>query len=179
MKLVVGLGNPGREYEDTRHNLGFKTVEALVADQGAQWQLKKRWKADVAEFSLGDEKILVIKPQTFMNRSGEAVQAARGFFKKVSVDNIIVVYDDADLGFGDIRIKQGGSSAGHRGIDSITNQLGNGNYHRVRVGIGRPEHKDLPLDKWVLQKFSEREAKELPELTQKAATTILKLLNGE
>ena len=153
-------------------------LDELAHQHSADWNVKKRWKSEVAEFSMNGEKILLIKPQTFMNRSGEAVQAARGFFKKISVENVLVVHDDADLALGDIRTKQGGSSAGHNGIKSIAGQLGNGNFHRVRIGIGRPDHKDIPLEDYVLKNFTETEWQSLPGVYEKAINKIKELING-
>ena len=178
MKLIVGLGNPGSQYAKTRHNVGFLILDELAHQFQADWSVKKRWKSEVAEFSIDDERILLIKPQTFMNRSGEAVQAARGFFKKVSIDNIIVIHDDIDLVFGDIRVKQGGSSAGHRGINSITQQINNRNFHRIRIGIGRPDHKDLPIEDWVLKNFSESEWQSLPGVYETAINKLKEFING-
>ena len=173
MKLIVGLGNPGKEYKNSRHNVGWLVVDRLAEKLEADWKAKKAWKAEIAESRSGDNKIVLIKPQTFMNRSGNAVARARGFWRKAAVENIWVVHDDADLELGDIRIKQGGGSAGHNGIKSIDEKLGDKNYFRIRVGIGRPTNDKIPLDKFVLGKFTESETKQLDQILDNATEQIL------
>jgi peptidyl-tRNA hydrolase, PTH1 family len=173
MKLIVGLGNPGKEYERTRHNVGWLVIDQLATKLGADWKTKKAWNAMIAESRSNDDKIVLVKPMTFMNRSGDAVARARGFWRKVAVENIWVIHDDADLKLGDIRIKQGGGSAGHRGIKSITEKLCDKNFYRVRVGIGRPANDKMPLDKYVLGKFSEAETKQLDQVIENAIEKIL------
>ncbi len=177
MILVVGLGNPGKKYEDTRHNVGMIVVDRLAEKNGANWKNKSRWKAEVAETELENHKVLLIKPQTFMNNSGQAVQAARGWFKKVPVDQIVVVHDEADLPFGEVRVKQGGGSAGHNGIKSIEQHLGSPEFWRVRVGVGKPEHPHVPLDQWVLGEFSKDEKDQLDSIAEEAIIKIHETLN--
>lgn len=138
MWLVVGLGNPGREYEKTRHNIGFMVVDALARRHRGP-SFTSKFKADVAQASLRGESVLLLKPQTFMNLSGQSVQPAMAFYK-VPLEHIIVVHDDLDLELGQIKLKRGGSAAGHNGLKSIDSQIGP-NYFRVRAGIGHPRHK--------------------------------------
>lgn len=176
MKLIIGLGNPGKEYTNTRHNVGWLVVDRLAEKLDATWKSKKSWQAEIAETRVGDKKNVLVKPQTFMNRSGDAVVRARGFWHKVPVDNIFVIHDDVDLKLGDIRIKQGGGSAGHRGVDSVVQRLKNSNFHRIRIGIDRPEHKDFPIDKWVLGQFSEEEKNKLDPVIQETTEQILRVL---
>ncbi len=179
MRLFVGLGNPGSKYESTRHNIGFLVANELAKKLGVNWKTKKRWKAEVAEAVVNGEKIVLVKPQAFMNRSGEAVQAARGWLRKIPVENIWIVHDDVDLPLGKIRIKQGGGSAGHRGVDSITNMLGSNNFWRVRIGIGRPDNPNVPLEEYVLNNFSADEMKQVKTITNEAQEVIINKINAQ
>jgi len=173
MILIVGLGNPGKKYEQTRHNVGWLVVDQLADKLKADWKAKKAWKAMIAESISNDNKVVLVKPQTFMNLSGEAVAKARGFWRKIAVKNIWVIHDDVDLKLGDIRIKQGGSSAGHRGVNSVVQKLKNENFHRIRIGIGRPTNNKIPLDKFVLGKFTPTEQKKLADIVESAVEQIL------
>lgn len=148
--LVVGLGNPGAEYVNTRHNVGFMAVDAL-AGMGATW--KKEKSALTFTTTVGGRRVIFVKPQTYMNNSGAAVLALMTFYK-VPLENIIVIHDDMDLKIGDVREKIGGGSAGHNGIKSIDANVGR-DYKRVRIGIGHPREFDLPMDPadWVLGRF--------------------------
>jgi PTH1 family peptidyl-tRNA hydrolase len=179
MKLLVGLGNPGKAYADTRHNIGWLVVNALAKEYMAAFENKKRWQARVTSIQIHGERVVMIKPQTFMNRSGEAVQAARGWFRKIPVSSIWVVHDDADLPLGEIRIKQGGSSAGHRGVDSIAKMVGSENFWRVRIGIGRPENPNVPLEDYVLQKFTAEEMKQVEGIIDEARKKIIDKIRGK
>ena len=148
--LVVGLGNPGAEYVNTRHNVGFMAVDAL-AGANATW--KKEKNALVFATTIDGRRVIFVKPQTYMNNSGVAVLALMTFYK-VPLENIIVIHDDMDLKIGDVREKIGGGSAGHNGIKSIDANVGR-DYKRVRLGIGHPRDFDLPMDPadWVLGRF--------------------------
>jgi peptidyl-tRNA hydrolase, PTH1 family len=141
MLLLVGLGNPGARYARQRHNLGFMAVEAVArAYRFAPWRGK--FSSLISEGRLGDVKVLLQKPQTFMNRSGYAVAEAARFYK-LPLDQIVVCHDEVDLAAGKVRIKTGGGVAGHNGLRSIAEQLGSPDFRRVRLGIGHPGHKDL------------------------------------
>ena len=148
--LVVGLGNPGDEYVLTRHNVGFMAIDALAPDD-AIW--KKEKKALTTRFDFNGVRIILAKPQTFMNNSGEAVGALMQFYK-VPLENLIVIHDDMDIKVGALREKIGGSSAGHNGIKSIDAHVGN-EYRRIRIGIGHPRDFNSPISPvdWVLGKF--------------------------
>lgn len=136
MKMIVGLGNPGKEYEKTRHNAGFWVVDSLANKFGVtNW--KDQYNASVGEFRLGGEKILLVKPQTYMNLSGEAVQPLIHFYK-LDLDDLLVVYDDLDLPTGTVRIRKNGSSGGQKGMTSIIQRLNQDDFPRIRMGIGRP-----------------------------------------
>jgi PTH1 family peptidyl-tRNA hydrolase len=141
MLLLVGLGNPGARYARHRHNLGFMAVEAVARAHGfGPW--RTRFKSLISEGRLGDVKVLLQKPQTFMNLSGQAVAEAARFYK-LPPGQIVVCHDEVDLVAGKVRIKTGGGVAGHNGLRSIAEQLGSADFRRVRLGIGHPGHKDL------------------------------------
>ena len=156
--LIVGLGNPGSEYELTRHNVGFMAIDAL-APSDATW--KKEKNARTARCDVDGWRVIFAKPQTFMNNSGDAVGPLMAFYK-IPLENLVVIHDDMDLKPGILREKIGGSSAGHNGIKSIDNAIGN-NYRRIRIGIGHPRDFDLKMDPadWVLGKFNDDEMKQI------------------
>ncbi len=137
MKLIVGLGNPGREYADSIHNLGFKCVGHFARKHNIKFD-KKKGKARIGTGKVGETDVVVARPQTYMNRSGESVSRLVKYFN-ISTDNLLVIYDDMDLPLGKIRIREGGSSAGHKGMNSIIQELGRQDFPRLRVGIGHPE----------------------------------------
>lgn len=148
MRIVVGLGNPGRAYVSTRHNVGFWVVDRFVSSQ--TWKFSRRaFQAEIAEGRVDGEHVLVMKPQTFMNRSGEAVAAVRRAFG-LEADAFVVVYDDLDLESGRLRLRGGGGTGGHRGVASILEALGDPGFVRVRIGIGRPLEGADPVE-WVLE----------------------------
>ena len=154
MKLIVGLGNPGSEYLNSRHNLGFMALDFLSAHyQFEQW--KSKFDGSFCSKLFGSEKIILVKPQTYMNLSGFCVVKFKQFFK-VSEDDIFIIYDDIDLGFGDKKLKQGGGDAGHKGVRSISQHLGTKNFNRIRMGVGRPREKE-DVSSFVLSNFSKTE----------------------
>lgn len=165
MKLIVGLGNPGTEYERTRHNVGFLVVDELE---------RRGLSARGVSGSAGD-RVRLLKPDTFMNLSGEAVAKALRQTNMTPAD-VIVTYDDADIPFGELRVRAEGSSGGHNGMKSITALLGTEAVARVRVGIGRSENPNVPLDVWVLGRWSKEEEAKLPELIGRAADEIERML---
>lgn len=174
MHLIVGLGNPGKEYQHTRHNVGFLVVEALAREENVTWKKKASLKAEVAEFERGNEKVVLLKPQTFMNLSGEAVRSAAQFWK-IPLENIVVAYDDADMEFGKIRTR-GEGSGGHNGMQSIIDCLGTNAIKRVKIGIGRSEHPNVPLDEWVLSSWTKEEEKKFEEVIPAAIASVRELL---
>jgi PTH1 family peptidyl-tRNA hydrolase len=153
MRLVVGLGNPGSRYARNRHNIGFMAVDAIARRHGFLG-FRNRFKGELAEGSIGGERALLLKPQTFMNASGESVGEAARFFKILLAD-VVVIHDEIDLRPGKLRVKRGGSSAGHNGLRSIDALLGT-DYWRVRIGVGHPGVKEL-VQPYVLQNFSGEE----------------------
>ncbi len=173
MKLVVGLGNPGRKYERTRHNLGFLVVDHVARQNEVAIQ-KKLGDALIASWTAGGEKVVLAKPQTFMNLSGGAVRALMGKFGAIAED-LVVVCDDLDLPFGRIRIRPKGSAGGHRGLLSITEHLAGAAFARIRVGIGRPPEGIDSAD-YVLQPFSSEEKVGLDALIDRAAAAVVSLL---
>jgi PTH1 family peptidyl-tRNA hydrolase len=170
--LVVGLGNPGREYAANRHNVGFLVAEELAARIGAKFGRPKRAHAEVAEGRLGfgGPRLILAKPLTFMNLSGAPVAALSQFFK-VPVENVVAVHDELDVPFGQVRAKRGGGEGGHNGLRSMSKSLGTKEYARVRFGIGRPPGRQDPAD-YVLSDFNGAERKELDFLVDRAADVV-------
>lgn len=176
IRLVVGLGNPGKEYQNTRHNVGFDIVDFLADRSGSFWSKEKKWQAHVAR--IGD--VFLMKPQTYMNLSGRAV-AALCRFHKLTTEQILVVYDDLDLGPGRLRLRATGSAAGHNGIKSIIQSLGTQNFARLKFGIGRAVDPSDSLGKggvagelsnYVLGKFNAAETEELQKRVARAADAV-------
>src|SRR3954454_8369073 len=150
--LVVGLGNPGRQYEHTRHNLGWLVVEELARRRGASWRSK--FSGSLAETRLDGLRVALLKPETYMNDSGRSVAAARSFFK-VEPESLLVVHDDVDLEAGRLQARAGGGLAGHNGLRSLAQHLGSQDFSRLRVGVGRPARGDRrPVADWVLSPFA-------------------------
>lgn len=174
MFTLIGLGNPGPTYHRTRHNIGFLLIDEIAKRSGMKLQLKQALEAEIAEGDFEGKKILLCKPQTFMNASGRALQKMKRKFP-FEPQELLVMYDDADLPFGDVRFKSGGSSAGHRGMQSILDLFPSGtSISRLRMGIGRPEHPDMALEDFVLQRWTQKEEEALPALMEKAIATIIK-----
>jgi len=175
MQLFVGLGNPGAKYTRNRHNIGFMAVEA-IGEGHAFGPWKAKFRGRVAEGTLGGEKVLLLKPETFMNRSGEAVGEAARFYK-LGPGDITVFHDELDLAPGKLRVKRGGGHAGHNGLRSIHAHLG-ADYARVRLGIGHPGHKDRVAG-YVLQDFAKSDAGWLDDLMRGIAEGAPWLAQGE
>ena len=169
--LVVGLGNPGPEYADTRHNIGFHVVELLAARAGGGRFSRHKSNADVLEGRLAGRRVVLAKPRTYMNVSGGPVAGLVRYYG----GELVVVHDDLDLGFGVVRLKQGGGEGGHNGLRSISTSLGTKDYLRVRFGIGRPPGRQDPAD-FVLKRFSATERKELDFAVDLAADATEALL---
>ena len=177
MHLIVGLGNPGKEYEKTRHNLGFLIVDAFVKKHGLEFRPKRSFESEMAEGQIDTNRIIVAKPQTFMNISGRAVL---NITKKhpITTDKMIIVFDDVDIKFGDVRIKKSGSSAGHKGMESIIQHLSSNNITRLRAGIGRPSHPDIKLEDFVLQKWTKNEEDQLQTIIENSIKIIEEFIYG-
>lgn len=168
--LLVGLGNPGRQYENTRHNVGFMTMNRLAGKLGEGFS-KLESKALITKCSYQGQRLVLAKPQTYMNLSGRAVSALRRYYK-VSLANLLVVYDDVDLPLGALRIRPGGGSAGQKGMQSIVEQLGSEEFPRMRIGIGRPPGRMEAAD-YVLQNFKDNEIEILNLVLDSASQAIL------
>jgi PTH1 family peptidyl-tRNA hydrolase len=181
MKLIVGLGNPGTQYETTRHNIGFLCVDYLVSEWGARGPTIKN-QAQVYQTEFEGEPILLIKPQTFMNLSGRSLAPFYSFYKCAPSD-VIVIHDELDVLPGEIRFKTGGSAGGHNGLKSIDENLGSGNqnYHRVRLGIGHPRNFNLRMDvaDYVLGRIPDSDWDALPDLFKKADAGIRLIFKGK
>ena len=159
MKLIVGLGNPGREYRNHRHNIGFLSIDDIAAHLDIEIR-KRKFNARYALYKYKGQHVIFLKPLTFMNLSGEAVKRFVTFFN-LSFDNVLVIVDDVHLPFGKIRIRKQGSAGGHNGIQSIIDALGTNQFVRLRIGVDKPK-QDGPLQSYVLSNFSYAEKKELP-----------------
>ena len=169
MKLICGLGNPGREYERHRHNIGFMVVEALLSRARAELNQEK-FQARVGQGTLGGEKVLFLEPQTYMNLSGRSLAEAARFYK-VAVEDILVIHDELDLPFGRLQLKVGGGSGGHNGLKSIVSSLGADSFIRLRFGIGKPQGPNAKerVAGYVLSNFDDAERRQLDELISLAA----------
>jgi len=176
--LLVGLGNPGKEYENTRHNVGFMCLDSFVAknDEMEEWMVKKDLKCLLSSGRIGDARVIAIKPTTFMNLSGEAVQAVVNFYK-VPQAQTLVLHDELDIEFGQVRLRVGGSAAGHNGIKSVSQHIGE-DYGRVRIGIGPKHPSRIKSEDFVLQKFSEAERSQLPNLIQEVNAVLSEYIYG-
>lgn len=176
--ILVGLGNPGKTYDLTRHNVGFLCIDSFVrqTDDMTEWIQKKDLKALVSTGRLGDKHVIAMKPTTFMNLSGEAVQAVANFYNILPAD-IVVIHDELDIDFGQIRLRTGGSSAGHNGIKSVSQHIGE-DYGRIRIGVGPKHPARIKSEDFVLQKFSTQEQEQLPNLTREALSIISEFVFG-
>lgn len=152
MWLFAGLGNPGRDYERNRHNVGFMVLDAVQSEFPVFGAYKSKFQGKISEGRLGNQKVLLLKPETYMNNSGQSVAKAANFYK-IEPDNIIVFHDELDIAPSTVRVKQGGGNAGHNGLKSIQAHLGTADFWRVRIGIGRP-HPQADVSNYVLDNFS-------------------------
>lgn len=170
MKVIVGLGNPGKDYKNTRHNIGFMVLEELASRYPIEKQ-DSRFDAIIGHIRIGSEKALLVKPLTFMNLSGKAVQPILHWYK-LTLDDLMVVYDDMDLPVASLRIRAQGGTGGHKGMTSISERLASQEFARIRIGIGRPEGGEAV--NWVLGKFSREEEAEVQIVVKKAADALEK-----
>ncbi len=168
MHIITGLGNPGRKYENTRHNLGFITVDRLAEEHGIS-VTKSKHKALIGEGRISGQKVLLVKPQTFMNLSGEAVRAVMDYYKE-PVENLLVIYDDADIPAGAVRIRKKGGAGTHNGMRSVVSCLGDDGFARIRIGIGTQDDRDI-VDH-VLGGFTREEADVMREAVLTAVSAV-------
>lgn len=176
--LIVGLGNPGPQYEGTRHNIGFAIVDAFAAanEELSPWIDKKTLKCQESSGNLGDTRVILVKPTTFMNLGGDAVQAAAHFYK-VYPKHTVAVYDELDIPFGQIRTRFGGSSAGHNGIKSVITHIGE-DFGRVRIGVGPKQPEQMDSADFVLAKFTPDQQLQLKNLTNEAVAILTEFVYG-
>ena len=174
--IIVGLGNPGKKYELTRHNAGFLFAD-LLANQNGEKISKIQFKSVTANITLGGHRCLLMKPQTFMNNSGEAVKQAASFYK-IPPENIIVVFDDISLPCGKMRIRRKGSDGGHNGIKSIIYLLNSDKFPRIKLGVGEKPHPEYDLADWVLSSFKKNELDSLREAAENACKAAEMMVQG-
>jgi len=175
MRLIVGLGNPGAKYKNTRHNIGFMTVDLLATELYKNISNSK-FKAKYTKASYNGEELIILQPQTYMNLSGESVLAAANFFK-IKTEDILVIHDELDIEFGKFKFKNGGGFAGHKGLKSMGALLGKNSFHRIRVGIGRPTGRESVSD-YVLHNFSSEESVELEDIVKEVVKSIFYYLDN-
>ena len=174
--LIVGLGNPGKEYAKTRHNAGFMFADHFREENRenfSEWEFSKKLNSEICSDKSGGKKIILLKPQTFMNLSGEAIAAAKKYYK-VNLGNIFIVHDDIDLPLGTFRVSQNASSAGHQGVQNIIDQLGTKDFTRIRIGIGNQRNKKIATEKYVLGKFASAEMKIIKKILNEAVVELQK-----
>ena len=174
--LVVCLGNPGAKYENTRHNMGFLACDILAERAGIRVR-RIRFRALCGDGRLGGQRVLLLKPQTFMNLSGDAVREAAAFYK-IPPENIIVIFDDISLDPGKLRIRRKGSHGGHNGMKNIIYHLNNDNIPRIKMGVGAKPNPDYDLADWVLSRFTKKEADEIKKAAEKAIGAVELMVKG-
>ncbi len=175
--LIVGLGNPGPQYEETRHNAGFWFVEAIARSQGQSFRAESKFFGDVAKVNIGGQQVWLLKPNTYMNRSGQAVVALANFYK-IPLESMLVVHDELDLLPGTARLKQGGGHGGHNGLRDIVAQMGGNDFLRLRVGIGHPGNSKQVAD-FVLHRASQEEQRLIDESLDRALAVVPQAVTGE
>lgn len=175
--IIAGLGNPGVEYERTRHNTGFMAVDAIAKRFGFSVDMHK-FGALVGDCVIADKRCLVMKPLTYMNKSGEAIADAMDFYG-IPVENIIVIFDDIALEPGKLRLRTRGSSGGHNGIKSVIHNCGSENFPRIKIGVGMKPHPDYDLAAWVLSKYTDDEIKALEKVFEYSGSAVELILQGK
>lgn len=174
--LIAGLGNPGLQYERTRHNAGFMAMDALAERLDISIS-KYKFHSKIGEALISGKRCLVMKPETYMNNSGQAIEEAMGFYK-LDIDHVIIVYDDISLEPGALRIRRKGSDGGHNGIKSIIHMTGEDTFPRIKIGVGKKPHPKFDLADWVLSKFKEEDFKKIMEVCQRACDSIELMISG-
>ncbi len=168
--IIAGLGNPGMEYDNTRHNAGFNVLDTLASQLGENIN-RLKFKGKTAEASIGGKRCLLLKPTTYMNNSGESIVQAMEFYK-IDIAHVIVVCDDISLDTGKLRIRRKGSHGGHNGLRSICELTGSDDFSRIKIGVGKKPHPDYDLAKWVLGKFGKEDAERMKESAENACECI-------
>ncbi|MGE3973175.1 MAG: aminoacyl-tRNA hydrolase [Bdellovibrionales bacterium] len=188
MYLIVGLGNPGSKYTYTRHNIGFLAIDHLCETfQDPENQKKvqvhsvkrmdKKWNSEVSEFTIFNEKVFLLAPQTFMNLSGEALQPFMNFYK-IDLSRLLVIHDEVDLPYFRMKFQKNRGPAGHNGLKSVNERLGTQDYARLKLGVGRPTIPGMQVSDWVLQNFSEKEMEQMPEYLNRSTEGVLSFLKN-
>ncbi len=177
VSLIVGLGNPGTQYEPTRHNAGFWFLDGLARQENVVFRLESKFHAEVAKIALGGVQVWLLKPTTFMNRSGQAVAALAGYYK-IDTESILVAHDELDLPPGQLRLKQGGGHAGHNGLRDIISHCGNA-FYRLRIGIGRPQQTGRPVTDYVLGSPGRQEREQIDDAVEDALRALDLVVQGE
>lgn len=174
MKIIVGLGNPGKEYKNTRHNIGFMVLEEMASRYPVEKQ-ESKFDAIIGEIRINGEKILLVKPLTYMNLSGQSIQPLIRWHK-LDLQDFMVIYDDMDLPLGTIRMRASGGSGGHKGIKSIIDRMATSEFARTRVGIGHPADREAA--EWVLGRFGPEEKKQMEQTIKQAADAVERWINS-
>jgi len=177
IRLIAGLGNPGAKYTETRHNAGFWFVDALARQHGARFLAEKRFHGEVAKVDIGGNAIWLLKPATFMNRSGQSLRSLADFYR-LQAENILVVHDEIDLDAGTARLKSGGGHGGHNGLRDIIAQLGGRDFHRLRIGVGHPGDRNQVVD-YVLHRPGSDESRMIDHAITNALRVMPKVAAGE
>ncbi len=172
MYIIVGLGNPGKKYENTRHNIGFIAIDYFAEKYNIKIN-KIKHKALMGEGTIGGEKVILVKPQTFMNLSGESIREVMSYYK-VPIENLVVIYDDIDIDVGNVRIRKKGSAGTHNGMKSVIYQLKEDNFPRVRIGVGKDEK--IPLMNFVLSAFPKDEMKLLEDAVDRTSKILVSII---
>ncbi len=175
MKLVIGLGNPGNNYENTRHNMGWMAIDQFAKDNNVEMHLEPKFQGILGSVSINNEKTILLKPVTYMNLSGESVIKVMNFYK-IDSNDILVISDDLDSPLGRIRLRAKGSAGGHNGHKNIVQHIGTENYKRIKLGIDRSDV--IPVIDWVLKKFTKEELKELEPVFDKVSKAIYEFCSG-
>jgi len=176
MKLVIGLGNPGEKFKNTRHNIGFQIIDELIKEGDFPgFRILKKYHSLISEGFLNKEKIIAAKPQTFMNNSGRAIKALYNFHK-IKIDSLIIIHDDIDLPLGKLKLQKNRGAAGHKGVESIIKELGTKNFWRIRTGIQPKNGKPADIERFVLQKFKREEQKIITEVVKQASQSVRSLI---
>ena len=174
--LIVGLGNPGNEYTYTRHNAGFLAIDYICLKHGGECQ-RAKFKAFTGEWRVGGKRVLLMKPQTFMNHSGEAIIEAANFYK-IPPENVIILSDDITLDIGRMRIRKNGSAGGHNGLKSVIEYLGTDKFPRIKIGAGQ-KPSEYPMVEWVLSRFPKNEEQYLQKVIEHVPAALEKMVNGD
>lgn len=177
IKLIVGLGNPGSEYEHTRHNIGFDFIDELAYTLKTNFKPEKKYFGYVAKTTLADGELWLLKPTTYMNKSGTSVQALTKFYK-IKPEEILIVHDELDIPCGQVRFKKGGSNGGHNGLKDIQSWLGTADFYRLRIGIDHPGDRNLVIN-YVLHKPTLQQKKLIESAVEKCLSVMPKLFNNE